>query len=238
MSITNGNPGTTASDNLSPNPGTANLHLVCSEDSSRDPVAGQGRERDASARYGTRPDAAVAVYWDFENVHACLMDERKGKDAYQNARYGRQEALVDIAPVATYAATFGRIVVHRAYCNWQHFYRYASKLQAHAVELVQLFPLNGFKNTADIRLVLDVAEDLERYPHLTHVVIVASDIDYTPLAQWCRRQGRFFIGVGVIRAGSSYRYYKPACDEFRLYRDLVTASAAPARSEPGEAARP
>lgn len=229
MSIANENPSTAASDNASANPGAANLHLVDSENPSRDLVPGRGW-----APSGTRPDSAVAVYWDFENVHACVMNERDGRDAYKNGRRQGQQPLVDIDPVVEYAATFGRIVVHRAYCNWNRFFRYSSKLQAHAVELVQLFPLNGFKNAADIRLVLDVAEDLQRYPHLTHVVVVASDIDYTPLAQWCRRQGRRFIGVGVIPTEASNMSYKPACDEFRLYRDLAAASAAPTRSEPGE----
>lgn len=231
MSIANGNPSTATSGNASANPGAANLHLPGSENLSRDLV--QGRDWASS---GTRPDSAVAVYWDFENVHACVMDELEGPDSYKKGRYRRQghEPLVDIGPVVQYAATFGRIEVHRAYCNWQRFFRYSSKLQAHAVELVQLFPLNGFKNAADIRLVLDVAEDLQRYPHLTHVVIIASDIDYTPLAQWCRRQGRRFIGVGVIPTEYSYTSYKPACDEFRLYRDLAAATASPAGSEPGK----
>ncbi len=233
MSIANGNPSTAASD-ASANPGAANLHLVGGKNPSRDLAPDRGW-----APSGTRPDSAVAVYWDFENVHACMMEEREGPGAYKRSRDRRQaqEPLVDIGPVVEYAATFGRIAVHRAYCNWQRFFRYSGKLQAHRVELVQLFPLNGFKNAADIRLVLDVAEDLQRYPHLTHVVIVASDIDYTPLAQWCRKQGRRFVGVGVIPTEASYRSYKPACDEFRLYRDLAAASALPARSENGKAAR-
>ena len=56
-----------------------------------------------------------------------------------------QEPIVDIDPVVEYAATFGRIAVHRAYCNWQYYGRYRDELQAHAVDLVQLFPLAGSK---------------------------------------------------------------------------------------------
>ncbi len=179
-------------------------------------------------------DSAVAVYWDFENVHASLMDDLSGQGAYRAAWFRPQEPLVDIDPVVEYASTFGRIVVHRAYCNWQYYARYRDELQAHAVDLVQLFPLTGTKNGADIRLVLDVAEDLQRHPHLTHVVIVASDSDYTSLAQKCRRHGRFFIGIGTSRTASSYKF---ACDEFRFYRDLAAASASPAAAEADEAAQ-
>jgi hypothetical protein len=179
-------------------------------------------------------DSAVAVYWDFENVHASLMDDLARPGAYRAAWFKPQEPLVDIDPVAGYAATFGRIVVHRAYCNWQYYGRYRDELQSHAVDLVQLFPLTGSKNGADIRLVLDVAEDLQRHPRLTHVVVVASDSDYSPLAQWCRRHGRFFVGIGTARTASSYKF---ACDEFRFYADLAAASASPAAAERQETVR-
>jgi uncharacterized LabA/DUF88 family protein len=178
-------------------------------------------------------DSGVAVYWDFENVHACLMDELDGEGAYRRAWFRPQEPLVDIDPVVEYAATFGRIVVHRAYCNWQYYARDRDELQAHAVDLVQLFPLAGSKNGADIRLALDVADDLHRHPHVTHVVIVASDSDYTSLAQRCRRQGRLFIGIGTSKTASSYKF---ACDEFRRYRDLA-ASTLPAEAQSAAAAQ-
>lgn len=177
------------------------------------------------------PDAGVAIYWDFENVHGCLLDEQRGEGAYRAAWFRPQDPVVDIDPVVDYAATFGRIVVHRAYCNWMYYGRYRDELQAHAVDLVQLFPLAGSKNGADIRLVLDVAEDLQRHPHITHVVVVASDSDYTSLAQRCRRQGRVYIGIGTDRTARSYPY---ACDEFRRYRDLAVAvpAAVPASADP------
>ena len=177
----------------------------------------------------------VAIYWDFENVHGSLMDDQRGEGAYRASWYHPQEPVVDIDPVVDYAATFGRIVVHRAYCNWQYYGRYRDELQAHAVELVQLFPLTGSKTGADIRLVLDVAEDLERHPRLTHVVVVASDSDYTSLAQRCRRYGRVYIGIGTDRTARSYPY---ACDEFRRYRDLAAATASPAGAVSSAAPQP
>jgi hypothetical protein len=177
-------------------------------------------------------DARVAIYWDFENIHACVVDELRGEGAYRAARYRLQEPLVDLDPVVEYAATFGRVVVHRAYGNWQYFSRYRHELQAHAIDLVQLFPLTGWKNGADIRLVLDVAEDLQQ-AHVTHVIVVASDSDYTSLAQRCRKLGRLFIGIGTSRTVGSYQF---ACDEFRRYRDLALATASPAAPEPAAAA--
>ena len=178
-------------------------------------------------------DAAVAIYWDFENVHACLVDDAEGDGAYRTTRFKPQEPVVDIDPITEYAATFGRVIVHRAYANWQYFGRYRDELQAHAIDLIQLFPLAGSKNGADIRLVLDVIEDMQQHPHLTHVIVVASDSDYTSLAQRCRKHGLYYLGVGTERTASSYQF---ACDEFRRYRDLAGSSAAARAEAPDSAA--
>jgi len=176
----------------------------------------------------TESDASVAIYWDFENVHACVLDDLRGAGTYRSGRFKPQEPVVDVDPVVEYAATLGRIVLHRAYGNWQYFGRYRDELQAHAVDLVQLFPLAGSKNGADIRLAVDVTEDLQQCTHLTHVIVVSSDSDFTPLAQRSRRQGRIFIGIGTAITAKSFRF---ACDEFYEYGDLTVASIAPAVPE-------
>lgn len=176
----------------------------------------------------TEPDASVAIYWDFENVHACVLDELRGEGTYRTGRFKPQEPVVDIDPVVEYAATLGRIALHRAYCNWQYFGRYRDELQAHAVELVQLFPLSGAKNGADIRLALDCAEDLQQHAHVTHVIVVSSDSDFASLAQRCRKLGRTFIGIGTAVTPKTFQV---ACDEFREYADLAVASITPAVPE-------
>ncbi|MGB8792244.1 MAG: NYN domain-containing protein, partial [Mycobacterium sp.] len=96
---------------------------------------------------------------------------------------------------------------------------YREQLVGRAVDLVQLFPAAAYgKNGADIRLAVDTVEDMFRLPDLTHVVIAAGDSDYIPLAQRCKRLGRYVVGVGV--AGSSSRALAAACDEFLVYDAL------------------
>jgi hypothetical protein len=99
------------------------------------------------------------------------------------------------------------------------------------VDLVQLFPAAAYgKNAADIRLAVDAVEDMFRLPDLTHVVIVAGDSDYIPLAQRCKRLGRYVVGIGV--AGSSSKSLAAACDEFVIYDALPGVPAvAPAPAE-------
>jgi hypothetical protein len=96
---------------------------------------------------------------------------------------------------------------------------YREQLVGRAVDLVQLFPAAAYgKNGADIRLAVDAVEDMFRLPDLTHVVIVAGDSDYIPLAQRCKRLGRYVVGVGV--AGASSRALAAACDDFITYDAL------------------
>jgi len=82
----------------------------------------------------------VALYWDFENLHASLCEARFGESAYGKAdsRFKPQEPLVDVQAVVELAASFGPIAINRAYCNWQFFGRYCDALLQAAVELIQL----------------------------------------------------------------------------------------------------
>ncbi|MGC2380617.1 MAG: NYN domain-containing protein, partial [Mycobacterium sp.] len=90
-------------------------------------------------------------------------------------------------------------------------------------------------NGADIRLAVDAVEDMFRLPDLTHVVIVAGDSDYIPLAQRCKRLGRYVVGVGV--AGSSSRALAAACDEFVIYDALPGVPVPAPEPEPAPKAR-
>src|SRR5207344_2926077 len=143
-------------------------------------------------------------------------------------------------------SSFGTLVLTRAYADWSADVNagYRGQLVGRAVDLVQLFPAAAYgKNGADIRLAVDAVEDMFRLPDLTHVVIVAGDSDYIPLAQRCRRLGRYVVGVGV--AGSTSKSLAAACDEFVTYdalpgialtdaADEETARTANPKAEPEE----
>jgi hypothetical protein len=131
------------------------------------------------------------------------------------------KATIDVGAIIDYAASFGTLVLTRAYADWSAPVNaeYRSQLVARAIDLVQLFPAAAYaKNGADIRLAVDAVEDMFRLPDLSHVVIVAGDSDYVPLAQRCKRLGRYVVGVGV--AGSTAKSLASACDRFDNYDSL------------------
>jgi hypothetical protein len=188
----------------------------------------------------------VAVYIDFDNVVISRYDHVHGANSWRDddarnhamAEVGKDAidlklagAKVDLGAIIDYATSFGVVAMTRAYADWSipANAAYRKDLVDRAVDLVQLFPASGTKNGADIRLAVDAVEDLSRHPDITHVVLVAGDSDYVPLAQRCRRLGRSVVGIGV--AGSTSRALVNACDEFSHYEELPGVKSGTTQSE-------
>jgi len=183
----------------------------------------------------TDSEARVAVYIDFDNILISRYDQIHGRGAFHadkvrtlttdgresKARTRFSQATVDLGAIIDYASSYGSIVLSRAYADWSvpAHAAYRDQLLARAVDLVQMFPTTrSLKNGADIRLSIDVVEDLFRLDNITHVVVVAGDSDYIALAQRTKRLGRFMVGIGV--AGSTSKSLAAACDEFADYDAL------------------
>ena len=166
---------------------------------------------------------SVALYWDFENLHAALCEARvEGSYSKQDNRFKVQDPLVDVGAIVALAASLGPIAINRAYCNWQYFGRYRDLLMHHGMELIQMFPPGGAaKNGADIKLCLDAMEDLGRFAHIGTVIVVSGDSDYMPLAQKIKAAGRTLLGVGARKATNAH--WATSCHGFHYYDDLVTA---------------
>lgn len=195
-------------------------------------------------------DGRVAVYIDFDNIVISRYNQLHGRGAFQADRVRQidpsdtaanplvvdriRQATVDIGAIVDYASSFGQIVSSCAYADWSLPVNaaYRRQLIDRAIDLTQMFPLSATKNGADIRLAVDVVEDLFRLSNVTHVVLVAGDSDYVALAQRVKRLGRFIVAVGV--AGATSRSLPAACNEFSLYDDLPGVGAEEAEAETPE----
>lgn len=173
-------------------------------------------------------EGRVAVYIDFDNV---VISRR------EQASREKVDPAIDLDAILDFASSFGTVATSRAYADWSRGENaaYQQELVRRAVFLVQMFTTSGkLKNGADIRLAIDVVEDLSLFPDITHVVIVAGDSDYIPLAQHVKRYGRYMVGIGV--AGSISKNLASACDEYWDYDNLPGLHAE--GDDEGEAARP
>jgi len=182
-------------------------------------------------------EGRVAVYIDFDNIVISRYDQIHGRSAWRKDDVYRlpaglagatdeiasrlKHAEVDISAILDFASSFGTIVLSRAYADWSIGVNasYQGQLMERAVDLTQLFPATQqMKNGADIRLSVDIVEDLFRLPDITHVIIAAGDSDYIALAQRAKRLGRYIVGIGV--AGGTSKSLKSACNEYADYDAL------------------
>jgi len=178
---------------------------------------------------------AVAVYWDFENVHASLYDSANGSGGYgrtQN-RNRQQDLLVDVQALYDFATTYGNVAINKAYCNWQWFSKYRNSLLKCAVELIQIFPPGASaKNGADIKLSLDAIEDVLRFPHISSIIVIGGDSDFIPLAQKIKAAGKDLIGIGC--KSSTNQHWANSCSDFKYYDAIVVDSQADQNVEDDE----
>src|SRR4051812_11531117 len=95
-------------------------------------------------------EATIALYWDFENIHASLYDEKNGEGSYGPQSFKPQAPLVEIGPVMSHVTSIGSVVINKAYANWSRYSAYGSSLLEHSVETIQIFwPGKNAKNGAD-----------------------------------------------------------------------------------------
>jgi len=174
----------------------------------------------------------LAIYWDFENIHISV-----GKLlGIPTTNFKPEEKIVDLGAIVSELQTLGSISINRAYANWQWLGAYKSEVLGLSLDLIQLFPPGlHAKNGADIRLALEAVDDANRFPDISHFVIIGGDSDFIAAAQKLRAMGKTVIGVGT--RPSTNKYWSMACSCFKYYEDIDTAAAPskPAKKSPAPA---
>src|SRR5436309_11863153 len=152
------------------------------------------------------PDAerSLAVFIDFENLALGFQGRR---DRFEISRI--LERLVEK----------GKIVVKKAYADWNRFSNYTTPLHEAAIELIEI-PRRAQtgKNSADIRLCVDAMDLAYSKEHIDTFVIVSGDSDFSPLVSKLKELGKHVLGLGMQESTSEL--LRDNCDEFIYYEDL------------------
>lgn len=116
----------------------------------------------------------------------------------------------------------GRIVVKRAYGNWKKeaLKNWEDELKRLAIRAMQQFDYVSGKNATDMALVIDAMKLLHENMY-DSFVIVASDSDYTPLANTLRESLMYIMGVGAKMTPEAFRN---SCDEFIFLENIGNES--------------
>lgn len=153
---------------------------------------------------------------------------------YENLAIGARDRglTLDMKVVMDALAERGRVVIRRAYADWNMFSEYRQNLVGQRIEMIEIPQRTGMvrKNAADIKLAVDALELCFERDFITTFVIGSGDSDFTPLVLKLRELNRRVVGFGV--EGSTSELLPGACDEFLFYERLAgpaTAKSAPRR---------
>jgi uncharacterized protein (TIGR00288 family) len=148
----------------------------------------------------------LALFIDFENI------ARGVKEAQYKA--------FEIKLVLERLLEKGKIIVRRAYADWNRFTEYKRPFHEWAIELIDV-PQSRYsgKNSADIRMVVDALDLAYGKTHIDSFALVSGDSDFSPLVSKLRENDRYVIGLGVKSSSSDLLVAN--CDEFIFYEDLV-----------------
>ncbi len=148
----------------------------------------------------------IAIFCDYENVALGARDARF--DAF------------DIQLVLERLLDKGKIVVKKAYSDWDRYKSARRGLHEAGFELIEIPHVSySGKNSADIRLVVDALDLCYTKSHVDLFVIVSGDSDFSPVVSKLRENDKTVVGIGVKNSSSDLLI--ESCDEFILYDDLV-----------------
>ncbi len=152
----------------------------------------------------------IALFCDLENIALGVRDSEVGK--------------FDIHRVLERLLEKGKIIVKKAYADWERYSDYKRPFHEAAIELIDI-PQKYYsgKNSADIKMVVDAMDLSYSKEHLDTFVLLSGDSDFSPLVSKLKENNKYVIGIGV--KNSSSNLLVDNCDEFIYYEDVWRDSA-------------
>ncbi len=147
----------------------------------------------------------IALFCDLENIALGVRDSDIKK--------------FDINLVLERLLEKGKVIVKRAYCDWERYSEYKRAFHEAAIEMLDI-PQKYYsgKNSADIKMVVDAMDLCYSNEHLDTFVLLSGDSDFSPLVSKLREADKYVIGMGVKNSSSALLVDN--CDEFIYYEDL------------------
>src|SRR5687767_11129263 len=147
----------------------------------------------------------IALFCDLENIALGVRDSEVKK--------------FDIELALERLLEKGKIIVKKAYADWERYSDYKRPFHEAAIELIDI-PQKYYsgKNSADIKMVVDAMDLCYAKEHLDTFVILSGDSDFSPLVSKLKENNKYVIGVGVKNSSSNLLIDN--CDEFIYYEDV------------------
>jgi uncharacterized protein (TIGR00288 family) len=147
----------------------------------------------------------IALFCDLENIALGVRDSESKK--------------FDIHLVLERLLEKGKIIVKKAYADWERYSDFKREFHEAGVELINI-PQRHYsgKNSADIKMAVDAMELSYSKEHLDTFVVLSGDSDFSPLVSKLKENNKYVIGLGVRNSSSNLLIDN--CDEFVFYEDV------------------
>ena len=147
----------------------------------------------------------IAMFCDLENIALGVRDSEISK--------------FDISLILERLVEKGKIIVKKAYADWERYSDYKRQFHESAIELIDI-PQKYYsgKNSADIKMVVDAMDLSYSKEHLDTFVLLSGDSDFSPLVSKLKENNKYVIGIGVKNSSSNLLIDN--CDEFIYYEDV------------------
>ncbi len=147
----------------------------------------------------------IALFCDLENVALGVRDSEIKK--------------FDIKLVLERLLEKGKIIVKKAYCDWERYSEFKRPFHESGIEMIDI-PQRRYsgKNSADLKMAVDAMELCYSKEHLDTFVVLSGDSDFSPLVSKLKENNKSVIGVGVKNSSSALLIDN--CDEFIFYEDV------------------
>lgn len=187
------------------------------------------QRKELEAKNGSASD--VALYIDWENIKYSLWN-----------RDGRAPNAIALKEAA---AGFGRVVVARAYANWQDAQHQADPNDLYSAGIEPIYvPTRAYapndamqtairrKNSVDVKLTVDAVDYCLMNPNIRKFVLVTGDGDFIHLVNALRSRGKQVVVIGC--SWSTSWQLTSTADQFIPYDVDVDPLHAPGSREPGQ----
>ena len=168
---------------------------------------GDRPENDERNGHSDSQTSDAGLFIDWENLKWSLRD------------VGR---VPNISSLLDAARERGRVVVARAYADWQQGGHHLDPPNLYRAGISPVYVPSRMgsesrimKNSADVKLAVDTIDYANTFRHIRTFVIVSGDADLVHLATYLRMQGKYVVAIGVSGASSSH--LADSVDEFLLY---------------------
>jgi hypothetical protein len=131
-----------------------------------------------------------------------------------------------------------RIVSRRCYASPRMIDGYRRNFTQTGFEVIDCPPLTThLKNSADIYIVMDIVDYLQRYPHIDEYIILSADADFVPVLNRLRKELKKSAIFTSYNTTSAYRNCADRTIEADFFAThLAVESAAPRAAQPDEPA--